>query len=70
VLSFQAVGRQDVGLYGTYIITHSNVDFLSNLNFLFLFFYFFILRATECSADNGVSEPATATIDVKVLCEY
>lgn len=36
VLSFQAVGRPDVGLY-------------------------------ECSADNGVSEPATATIDVKVL---
>nr|CAH0103507.1 unnamed protein product [Daphnia galeata] len=36
VLSFQAVGRQDVGLY-------------------------------ECLADNGVSEPATATIDVKVL---
>ena len=24
---------------------------------------------TECLADNGVSEPATATIDVKVLCE-
>lgn len=65
MLSFQAVGRQDVGLYGTNIITHSNVDLLSNLNFLI-----FILRATECSADNGVSEPATATIDVKVLCEY
>ena len=23
----------------------------------------------QCSADNGVSQPATATVEVQVLCE-
>lgn len=27
-------------------------------------------KCLECTADNGVSEPATATIDLKVLCKY
>ena len=38
VLNFNAVGRQEVGLY-------------------------------QCTADNGISAPATATIDLRVQCK-